>query len=98
MQYALAPSQFGFDGLYSPHSGSSIGINAPFCIFADYAEREYKWKGWIGSVIITDTDTSAVLAKFTPASYNGETGMYDEVSGKFYGNAAASGAFYVENE
>lgn len=96
--YALTPSQFGFDGLYSSHSGSSIGINAPFCIFADYAEREYKWKGWIGSVIITDTGTSEVLAKFTPASYNGEAGMYDEISGKFYGNAAASGAFYVENE
>ncbi len=80
-------------------NGSAVGItDAPFCIFSNAENPTYPFKGWLGSVIVTDTDTSEVLAKFTPASYNGEAGMYDEISGKFYGNASDSGAFYVENE
>ena len=77
--------------------GSRVAIDAPFHIFAKANDSAF-WQGWIGQVVLSDENTSEVLAKFTPASYNGEAGMYDEISGKFYGNAATSGTFYVENE
>ena len=56
------------------------------------------YNGAIRSLIITDARTNEVKLKLKPCSWNGEAGMWDEVNGKFYGNAATSGEFSVAND
>ena len=59
------------------------------------ADRIYS--GAIRSFSITDIDGNIVMS-LKPCVWNGEAGMWDEVSGKFFGNSATKGKFDVAND
>lgn len=46
---------------------------------------------------IEDIDGNTIMS-LKPCTFAGEAGMWDEVNGKFYGNAASSGEFSVAND
>ena len=53
--------------------------------------------GALWSFKITDIDGNTIMS-LKPCTFVGEAGMWDEVNGKFYGNAASSGEFSVAND
>lgn len=59
------------------------------------ADRIYN--GAIRSFSITDIDGNTIMS-LKPCTFAGEAGMWDEVNGKFYGNAATGGEFSVAND
>lgn len=53
--------------------------------------------GALWSFKITDIDGNTIMS-LKPCTFAGEAGMWDEINGKFYGNAATSGEFSVAND
>jgi hypothetical protein len=88
---------FGVVGSYAEKTSS-----APLLLFAcqlnaTNAAADRLYKGAIRSFSITAIDGNTIMS-FRPCTWNGEAGMWDEVNGKFYGNAAASGEFTAAND
>ena len=69
-----------------------------FCSTTSAGANEKFYKGAIRSIIITDAKTGNTIMSLKPCTFAGEAGMWDEVNGKFYGNAAASGEFTAAND
>jgi hypothetical protein len=69
-----------------------------FCGTTSAGANEKFYKGAIRSLVITDAKTGNTIMSLKPCTFAGEAGMWDEVNGKFYGNAATSGEFSVAND
>lgn len=65
-------------------------------VSSDKADRIYN--GAIRSFKVTDARTNEIRMSLRPCTYYGEAGMWDEVSGKFYGSESTNGAFTAEND
>ena len=88
---------FGAVGSYEGKTSS-----APLLLFscqtnATNATADRIYNGTIRSFSINDIDGNTIMS-LKPCTWNGEAGMWDEVNGKFYGNAATSGEFSVAND
>lgn len=57
-----------------------------------------KWRGNIYYIKITDARTGEVKRNYIPALSKGVAGMWEEVEGKFFGNASTTGAFTLLND
>lgn len=57
-----------------------------------------KWRGNIYYIKITDARTGEVKRNYIPAMSKGVAGMWEEVEGKFFGNASTTGAFTLLND
>lgn len=69
-----------------------------FCSITSAGANEKFYKGAIRSLVITDAKTGNTIMSLKPCTFAGEAGMWDEVNGKFYGNAATGGEFSVAND
>lgn len=88
---------FGAVGSYADKTSS-----APLLLFscqtnATNATADRIYNGTIRSFSITDIDGNTIMS-LKPCTFAGDAGMWDEVNGKFYGNAATSGEFSVAND